>query len=160
MHKSKIIFTVLILLIARVSHANEKDFEPLVNSIINRITAGDESATEYSEARTTHFIDINGDGEEDVIALFTMEGFGGGNNYSFYMVALINRHGKFKELDTIQVGGKGQRGIDFSNVYLKEGQIVLGTQEYGENDPMCCPSIDGSARFSVQGGLSEIKGAP
>lgn len=74
-------------------------------------------------------------------------GFGGGNNYNFYMSALRGMGGTF-----VEVGAKGERHVNFDMVRLENRSFVIETTEYLPDDPMCCPSKPGYTKFEIAGG--------
>ncbi len=145
-----------ILLSSCSDRPDQKDAAARIDAIVARIKGRDAHATEYPDTRKYHYVDINGDGVPDVVALFTVEGFGGGNNYSFYLSVLRNNKGVLAEVDTVKAGGKGERELNFDTVRLKQGTLELDTKEYAPDDPMCCPSRAGIARFAIAGGIREI----
>jgi len=106
--------------------------------------------TEYKKARRFYFGDIDGDGKDDIAVLYTIEGFCCGNNYHFYLAVLINRGSKFELVTSAEVGGKGERGVEFNAI--KNGKILLNTDEYLPDDPMCCPSSKGRTTYSLKNG--------
>ena len=104
--------------------------------------------TEYKKARRFCFGDIDGDGKDDIAVLYTIEGFCCGNNYHFYLAVLINRGSKFELVTSAEVGGKGERGVEFNAI--KNGKILLNTDEYLPDDPMCCPSSKGRTTYILK----------
>ncbi len=106
--------------------------------------------TEYKEARRFCFGDIDGDGEEDISVLYTLESFCCGNNYQFYLAVFLNKGSKFELAASSKVGGKGERTVEFNTI--KDGKILLNTDEYVYGDPMCCPSGKGSAMYTLKSG--------
>jgi hypothetical protein len=156
------LFTASILLVSCGDKSSNKveKAEDRIDAIVSRIKGSDAQAYEYNKARKYHFIDIDGDGNKDVVSFFTIEGVGGGNSYTFYMSVLLHNNGKLSELGTIVVGGKGRRSVNFDKVGLNKDSIELETTEYGPDDPMCCPTKASTARFLLTGGVKEVSVKP
>lgn len=104
---------------------------------------------EYKEARKVLYGDTDGDGDEDAVAQFTVEGMGGGNNYIFYLAVFKNDGGKLTAVTDEAAGGKLSRGIELTKI--EKGVIYLDTKEYDEDDGSCCPSIEGKTTYVLQG---------
>lgn len=94
--------------------------------------------TEYKKARRFCVGDIDRDGTDDIAVLYTIVSFCCGNNSQFKLVA------------SIKVGGKGERWVEFNEI--KGGKILLNTDEYLPDDPMCCPSGKGRTTYSLKNG--------
>ena len=106
--------------------------------------------TEYKKARRFCLGDINGDGKDDIAVLYTIESFCCGNNYQFYLAVFIRNGSKFDLVTSTEVGGKGNRGVNFNTI--RHGKILLNTDEYLPDDPMCCPSSKGSTAYVLKNG--------
>ncbi len=94
--------------------------------------------TEYKKARKFIWGDIDIDSIDDIAVLYTIESFCCGNNYYFYLAVFLNKGSRFDYITSTEVGGKGQRFVDFDSI--KNGQIILNTKEYLSDDAMCCPT--------------------
>ena len=75
----------------------------------------DSYAVWYPDATMVQFAKVR-EGEELVFVVFTVEGFGGGNNHTQYFAAFTpetdekgNQH--FSLIDVIPIAGKGWRGV-------------------------------------------------
>jgi len=118
-------------------------------------------ATEYEEARGIHVF-RNRDGSTVAVTIFTIEGFGRGNNHTQFMAVFATLGEELEDrrprplslLDVAAVGGKGWRGVDPKNVTIN-GQgndiwINLFTQEYAPEDALCCPSKKSKAIYVIR----------
>ncbi len=105
---------------------------------------------EYRDARKVITGDLNHDGVPDLAVLYTIEGTGGGNNYTQYLAVFLRVDGKLVPTAHGVVGGKGERAVHLASI--KDNVIYLTTLSYGPHDAMCCPSIKGSARFVLADG--------
>ena len=97
--------------------------------------------------------DLNHDGVSDLAVLYTIEGAGGGNNYTQYLAVVrfdVRRDNLLRTTHTV-VGGKGNRAAP-TGIESGDNVIFLTTLGYGPHDAMCCPSIKGSARFVLADG--------
>jgi len=126
-----------------------------VNSFISK-QATEAGADEYSEGRKIVRSDVNGDGKIDLIVLYTLEGFGGGNSHAQYLAIFLGGGKTFKNAANVAVGGKLNRSVELTGVTA--GRIDLDTLAYRSNDPACCPTRKGKThyRFS-QNRLKETK---
>ena len=100
-----------------------------------------DGAAEYEGARQSMTGDLNGDGIEDLVALFTIEGWKGGNVYTRYLgVVLGGATGPQVRVAAV-VGGKLRRSVELDRI--EEGRVFLRTLSYVPGDPACCPSKAG-----------------
>jgi len=97
-------------------------------------------------------IDIDEDGHDDFIVLFTVEGIGGGNDHYDFMSVFLSRRG-WKPIVT-RTGGRGER--DPIAVDVRDGKIILSTLEYLPQDAMCCPSGKGTLVYEIHGDKLEL----
>lgn len=127
--------------------------------VIDRYIAGVakvSDASEYKEARKIIYGDLDGDGDEDAAAKFTIEGMGGGNNYAFYLAVFRNENGKLKGVTDDAIGGKMNRDVTFTKV--ENGKMFFDTKGYAEDDGACCPSIEGKTTYILENDkLKEVK---
>ena len=105
-------------------------------------------ADEYKEARKIIYGDLDGDGDEDAAAQFTIEGMGGGNNYGFYLAVFKNDNGKLTAVTDTAIGGKLNRDVSFTKI--ENGKMLFDTKDYDEDDGACCPSIEGKTAYVLE----------
>lgn len=119
--------------------------------VIDRYLAGVakvSDASEYKEARKIIYGDLDGDGDEDAAAQFTIEGMGGGNNYGFYLAVFKNENGKLKGVTDDVIGGKMNRDVTFTKI--ENGKMFFDTKGYAEDDGACCPSIESKTTYVLE----------
>ena len=104
-----------------------------------------EGATEYEEAREIGRGDLNGDGKEDAVVLYSLEGFDGSNLYLQYLAVFLSQGDALRYTTHRIVGGKGKRSMALEGI--SGGKILLKTKEYRPGDASCCPSKKGRASF-------------
>jgi len=131
------------------------DADAIVDSFISR-QAKKLGAEEYREAREVRRGDVNRDGKSDVVVLYTLEGFGGGNSYTQYLAVFLGKRNDFRFAANVMVGGKMIRNVSLKSV--ADGRIHFDTDEYRKNDPACCPSRKAKAVYMLSNGkLRSVK---
>jgi len=146
---------LVVFCLSQYVHAQSEDDNGVIDSFITK-QAKKEKAVEYKDARTIMRGDLNGDGKEDVVALYTLESFKGTNLYLQYLAIFIKDSGNLRRVNHQIVGGKNRRVAELKSVI--NGEIHLDTQEYLPKDASCCPSKKGNTRFSlIRGKLKEIE---
>ena len=108
---------------------------------------------EYCQARLYHTIDdLDGDGQDDFVLIFTLELKAG--NYSAQYLAVFPSGKAWKPI-VLKVGERGERYVD--QIDVEEGRtLVLSTEEYEDGDAMCCPSGDGELRYRLEKGQLKL----
>lgn len=177
MKKMTLIVFLFLLLFPIRAGANEKAIKDEVNTKVTQLAAimGDSYSQEYPDYRGIQILTNDKENMVVAVAVFTIEGLGGGNNYTQFIAVFAalseesEGHPKrMSLLDVMPVGGKGLRGIEFKNIRMKESErdivITVPTAEYGPRDAMCCPSIKSEAQFIIHpyvgGRLKEITNKP
>ena len=94
--------------------------------------------------------DLNGDGKSDVVVVYTIEGVGGGNDWTQYATVLIAQPPGYSATTPKEVGGKSVRAVD--SCTISDKVIELALKEYAAADASCCPSKPGKARYGFSGG--------
>jgi hypothetical protein len=138
-----------------VTYSHQRSFaqshrdKAVINNFIAR-QERKERADEYEEGRSIVRGDLNGEGDEDAVVLYTLEGHRGTNQYVQYLAVFVNRRGRLMYTTHDVVGGKNRRAIE--SVLIKDGKINLQTEEYLPTDPSCCPSKKGQMSFILSRG--------
>ena len=124
----------------------------LVESTISAVSKGlkGEEFCQFRHYQT--FGDVDGDGTDDFIVLFSVEGMEGKGNshYDFMSVFLSGR--KWQPI-TVKTGERGER--DPISVEVRGRKMILETVVYRPSDAMCCPSGKGALVYEVSG--SQLK---
>lgn len=95
-----------------------------------------------------HRLDLDADGEEEWIVFFTIEGYGGGNNFERYVEVY-----RYVRPVWIASNGDGISGGAIGDVVRLSGaDLWAKTKRYAGEDPRCCPSIDAEEHFRVTNG--------
>jgi hypothetical protein len=136
-------------MIAQVAHLTEL--------LRDSYAAGYPEATMYQSLRFK-----NGD---IALVVFTLEGFGGGNNHQQFLAVFYPEHEQGKHhfvfADVIQIGGKGWRSLQSLNAKatkLKNNGIIitLPALENGPDDAPNFPSVNTQVSLTLKDGkLSE-----
>ncbi len=106
-------------------------------------------AQEYCQFRQYYTLDdVDGDGKNDFIVLFSVEGIGGGGNDHADFMAVFLSGQKWRPI-TVKTGGRGER--DPISAEVRNHRIILSTRVYRPEDPLCCPSGKGTLIYEVHG---------
>jgi hypothetical protein len=106
------------------------------------------------EARKSCEGDVNGDGHGDVVVVYTIEGVGGGNDWTQYATVLTSTPQGYAASMPKEVGKKGVRAIDGCTIAGTAVELALKT--WAAADAACCPSVPGKATLAfVNGALSD-----
>jgi len=96
-----------------------------------------------------HSIDLDGDGSDEQLVFFTLEGFGGGNNYVRYLVVYRHVAPVWFAASTFLVGGKGSAGVTGASLRLQDGVLYTEAMLPDDDDGTCCPSLESELAFDV-----------
>jgi hypothetical protein len=102
--------------------------------------------------------DLNADGHADVVVVYTIEGVGGGNDWTQYATVLVAQPPGYSATAPKEVGGKSVRAVDSCTITDKV--IELALKEYAPEDASCCPSKPGRARYAFAGGKLALAPTP
>ena len=108
-----------------------------------------------------HRIDLDQDGSPEYLVFITLEGFGGGNNYSRYLIDYRYVEPVWFAQSVLLVGGKGMASVGGERVRLSGNDLSTAAIFYGPDDAMCCASVHGRIHMYVGiGGTLALDGAP
>jgi len=124
--------------------------EPAVEAVI-AAKATELRGTEYCQFRNYNTLDeVDGDGTDDFIVLFTVDGIeDGGNDHDDFMAVWLSGRSDAAPL-VVQTGARGER--DPVGISVRDRRIHLRTLEYRPSDPMCCPSGKGEVVYELKDG--------
>lgn len=123
-----------------------KEVETFIHTIATKL--GGEEYCEYRHYAESQ--DVDHDGRDDFLMIFTIEGSGGGNNTIQFLGIWTSSMKLGAEPLYTKVGERGERVIDSIDVVNK--RIVLNAREYKKGDPMCCPSGAREISFVISAG--------
>ena len=146
------LFFLLVLATAGAAGAGERGPTCATQSRIVESTiaavARNLKGQEYCQFRHYQTLDdVDGDGTDDFIVLFSVEGMQGGNDHYTFMSVFLS--GRNWQPMTIKTGGRGER--DPVSVEVRDHKIILETLVYLPSDAMCCPSGKGTLVYEIQG---------
>lgn len=122
----------------------------------------DQFAAYYPDATISKKVKLPG-GSDVVLAVFTVEGYGGGNNHTQYLAAFepgieAEKPFHFSLIDVIPFGGKGSRAITSLDVQVQKtaqgtGAVIsFKVLELADGDAPNFPSRKAVARVQLSGG--------
>ncbi len=89
--------------------------------------------------------DLNGDGNDDGVAILAENS--GGSGTFIYLAALVDEDGAAVNVATILLGDR----VRVESVVIEDGTIVLVAGTFADNDPLCCPSQRTRFTFALDG---------
>lgn len=89
--------------------------------------------------------DLNGDGVEDAAVLLAENS--GGSGVFVYLAAVTNQDGTPVNVATQFLGDR----VDIKSVIIEDGEIVVNMITQGPDDPFCCPTIEVTQRYRLDG---------
>ena len=135
--------------------------ETFIDGEIDRLVAlySDGVATGYPEYRHVKFAKILASDGDAAVALFSVEGFQGGNLHEEYLavfepVEAADIDGKktnpYRLLVVRKIGGRGWRTFDWDTAQFARGSVRLKGKQWKAQDPGCCPSAPIAVTFRVR----------
>jgi hypothetical protein len=122
--------------------------------VVGRFIVGEADrlrGTEFETVRVVKRTGERGAGLIALVALYTIEGIGGGNNYTQFLVAFLNdARGGIRPTKPVEAGGKLYRAVELDTVDARS--VSLKTTGYAEKDPACCPTIHSATSYRLAGG--------
>jgi hypothetical protein len=105
------------------------------------------AATDILVRATEHYAfgDLDGDGAGDAVVV--LESDPGGSGVFFDLVALLNRNGRAVALHPVPLGDR----VQVNDVAIRNGNVQVDLVKHGPDDPQCCPSLDVSLPYRVEG---------
>ncbi len=116
---------------------------------VRRMKCGDAHASYYREADEWHHLDLDGDGTDEYQVFLTLEGFGGGNNYSRYLVVYRYVQPVWFASTVLLVGGKGNASVGGHVLRVRGADLSTQAMFYGPHDATCCASVPGRIHFEI-----------
>jgi hypothetical protein len=92
------------------------------------------------------FGDLNSDGVEDAAVVLATSG--GGSGTFITLEAVLNDQGTPKHVASVALGDRAQ----VKSVAIESGEITVDMVTQGPDDPMCCPTLEVTQRYALQGG--------
>lgn len=114
-------------------------------------SAADPRAVEYRRFRHLAILDLDGDGAGSLVAAFNIES--GESNAVRYYVGVWKRSsaGRLVEQSVVELNTV-TFGMPIGTPTLSvDGRIVVPAVRYAMGDSRCCPSIQGTIRFTLRG---------
>lgn len=129
--------------------ATPDDVRPAHLTEVRRLECGDRHVDYPEQFDDWHTLDLDGDGADEHLVFFTLEGFGGGNNYLRYLAVYRYVAPVWFPSYTALVGGKGSALVSGGTVRLENGVLSTAAMLPDEDDATCCPSIESELAFDV-----------
>lgn len=89
--------------------------------------------------------DLDGDGVADAAVALATQGGGSGTFYT--LEAVVNDNGTSKHAATQLLGDR----IVLKSIAITGGEIVVNMTAHGPQDPLCCPTMNVSRGYRLQG---------
>jgi hypothetical protein len=89
--------------------------------------------------------DLNGDGLED--AAVALAENSGGSGVFLYLAAVVDQNGTPANVATQLLGDR----VEIKSVAIDGGEIAIDMVTQGPNDPFCCPSLEVTLRYRLEG---------
>ena len=158
MHMHSLLLAVALAFPASAAETSATKF---IDAEIERLVAlySDGIAVGYPEYRHVKFAKLLEAGGDAAVALFSVEGFEGGNLHEEYLAVFEPVEGAeidgrktnpYRLLAAQKIGGRGWRTFDWDTVQIARGSIVLKGKKWTAADPGCCPSAAITATFRVR----------
>jgi hypothetical protein len=99
------------------------------------------------------FGDLDGDGADDAAVVLATSGGGSGTFIS--LEAVLNDKGAPNHVASAELGDRKK----IESVAIESGQITVDMVTHGPDDPMCCPTVEATQKYKLQGDtLVQISG--
>ncbi len=91
------------------------------------------------------FGDLNGDGLKDAAVILAENS--GGSGVFLYLAAVVDQNGTPANVATQLLGDR----VEIKSVAIDGGEIVIDMVTQGPNDPFCCPRLEVTLRYRLEG---------
>ena len=91
------------------------------------------------------FGDLNGDSLEDAAVVLISNS--GGSGTFFDLAAVLNQNGRPNSVAAIQIGDR----VQIKSISVAAGLININMIAHGPSDPLCCPSVEVTQTYQLQG---------
>ena len=91
------------------------------------------------------FGDLDGDGVEDAAVVLATSG--GGSGTFITLEAVINDQGRPNHVASASLGDR----VEMKSISIESGVITVDIVTHGPDDPMCCPSLEVTQEYELQG---------
>ncbi len=89
--------------------------------------------------------DLNDDKSGDAAVILTWNG--GGSGTFINLVAVINKSGAPQQVAAELLGDR----VQVKSLSIVEGRVVVQMVGFGPNDPLCCPSLEMTRTYRLEG---------
>jgi LysM repeat protein len=89
--------------------------------------------------------DLNGDGLEDAAVVLAENS--GGSGVFLYLEAVVDQNGTPANVATQLLGDR----VEIKSIAIDGGEIVIDMVTQGPNDPFCCPSMEATLMYRLEG---------
>lgn len=128
-----------------ITQAASSALNEAIETMVLSDTASD-GGSEYVDARTLRMADVDGDGENEALVLYTIEGQGGGNGYFRKLAVFKSVDGEYQvQANTVVNGAADDVKVLTKNLIAVTGLTV------GPEDAMCCPTQESEERYVLDG---------
>jgi hypothetical protein len=101
---------------------------------------------EFKDNRQIFLTDLNGDGTNDAVVLYTIEGQGGGNGYFQSLATFYASSGGWVHRGKVVVG-QGVQNVEV----IGPQTLRLTVLTVGPDDANCCPTVESIQKFTWNG---------
>lgn len=146
--KNYIFYFALIIFFVGLGTEQRVFAQKSLQAAVNQYTAKQAKEQDAAVAgKKITLADIDGDGDKDAVVEYTLEGFGGGNNWTQSMAVFVNQKGVYKFADEATVGGKFFTHTSTLD-NISKGDISFNTETCAEPPQgMCENPIKGKLKF-------------
>ncbi|MCD2453450.1 hypothetical protein GO003_024010 [Methylicorpusculum oleiharenae] len=145
------LFTMIIYLNSPNVTAKQNEDTSIIDLLIAEQEKQDEGS-EYKDVREVVNGDLNNDGIQDTVVLYSIDGGGGGNMSEQYLAVFLRLKDALKPIANIMVGNTSGLYRIANSITLTGTSIEIETSEYVQDDARCCPSKKGKTFYVLADG--------